>query len=91
MGKGLGPTQPGVDPGQPFPPFPANPLQPLIAPVGVTVNQQSAEVINAIGWPGLVDAYRVDFRMPSGSTPGQVSIQLSSAWITGPPVTIPVQ
>jgi hypothetical protein len=48
-------------------------------------------VINAIGWPGLVDTYRVDFRMPSGIAPGQASIQLSSAWITGPPVSISTQ
>jgi len=90
-GTGLGPTNPGVDPGQPFPAYPANPLQPVNAPVGVTVNQQSAEVINAIGWPGLVDTYRVDFRIPSGATPGQAAIQLSSAWITGPAVSIPIQ
>jgi hypothetical protein len=29
--------------------------------------------------------------MPSGSRAGQSSIQLSSAWITGPGVIIPVQ
>jgi uncharacterized protein (TIGR03437 family) len=91
MVKGLGPTQPGVDPGQPFPDFPANPLQPVTAPVGVTVNQQAAEVITAIGWPGLVDTHRVDFRMPSGIVPGQASIRLSSAWITGPPESISAQ
>jgi hypothetical protein len=48
-------------------------------------------VINAIGWSGLVDTDRVDFRMPSGATPGQASIQLSSAWIGGPSVNIPVE
>jgi hypothetical protein len=88
MATGLGPTQPGVDPGQPFP---SNPLQPVNSPVGVTVNQQSAEVITAIGWPGLVDTYRVDFRIPSGTPAGQIAIQLSSAWIAGPAVSIPVQ
>jgi hypothetical protein len=85
---GLGPTQPGVDPGQPYP---ADLLQPVNSPVEVTVNGQSAEVINAVGWPGLVDTYRVDFRMPSGTPPGQAAIQLSSAWIAGPPLSIPVQ
>jgi len=87
MATGMGPTQPGVDPGQPFP---ANPQSQINSPVGVTVSQQAAEVINAIGWPGLVDTYRVDFRMPSGTAAGQVAIQLSSAWITGPTVSIPV-
>jgi uncharacterized protein (TIGR03437 family) len=88
MATGLGPTQPGVDPGQPFP---ASPLLQINSPVAVTVGQQTAEVINAIGWPGLVDAYRVDFRIPSGTPAGQVAIQLSSAWITGPAVSIPAQ
>jgi uncharacterized protein (TIGR03437 family) len=91
MATGLGSTRPGIDPGQPFPAYPANPVQPVNSPVGVIVNQQSADVINAIGWPGLVDTYRVDFRMPSGTTAGKASIQLSSAWISGPPVSIPVQ
>jgi len=88
MATGMGPTQPGVDPGQPFP---SNLLSQINSPVGVTVSQQSAEVINAIGWPGLVDAYRVDFRIPSGTAAGPVAIQFSSAWITGPAVSIPVQ
>jgi hypothetical protein len=87
---GLGPTVPGVDPGQPFPAYPASPLQTVNSPVGVTVNQQSTNVINAVGWPGLVDTYRVDFRVPAETTPGQASIQLSSAWISGPSVSIQV-
>jgi hypothetical protein len=91
MATGVGPTQPGVDPGQPFPPFPANPLQPVNSPFAVTVNQKPAEVFNAIGWPGLVDTYRVDFQIPAGTSPGQASVQLSSAWIAGPPVNVPVQ
>jgi uncharacterized protein (TIGR03437 family) len=91
MATGLGPTRPGVDPGQPFPPFPANPLQVVNSPVDVTVNGQSASVINAIGWPGLVDAYRVDFVVPAGTASGTAAIQLTSAWITGPGVTIAVQ
>jgi hypothetical protein len=91
MATGLGPTRPGVDPGQPFPLFPGNPLQAVNSPVGVTVNQQPADVINAFGWPGLVDTYRVDLRVPDGTTAGQVSLQLSSAWIAGRAVNIPVQ
>ena len=91
MATGLGPTKPGIDPGQAFPAYPGNPLQTVTSPVGANVNQQSAEVINAIGWPGLVDTYRVDFRIPSGTAPGQASIQLSSAWLTGPAVSIAVQ
>ena len=30
------------------------------------VGGQSTEVVNALGWPGLMDTYRVDFRVPTG-------------------------
>jgi uncharacterized protein (TIGR03437 family) len=86
--NGLGPTAPGVDPGQPFP---AQPFVQVNSPVAVTVNGSSAEVINAIGWPGLVDTYRVDFRVPSGITTGMASIQIAAAWIVGPEVRVAVQ
>lgn len=88
MATGLGPTVPGVDPGQPFP---ASPLQPANSPVEVTVNGNSAEVINKIGWPGLKGIYRVDFLVPAGTTPGTAAIQLSAAWIQGTSVNVPVQ
>jgi len=48
-------------------------------------------VINGVGWPGLVDTYRVDFRVPDGLSPGTAAVQLSAAWIAGPAVRIPVQ
>jgi hypothetical protein len=85
---GLGPTVPGVDPGQPFP---LDAAQPVNSPVGVSVNGQSAVVVNAIGWPGQVDTFRVDFRMPDGAATGIATIQLTAAWITGAAVGIPVQ
>ena len=91
LAAGMGPTRPGVDPGQPFPAWPANPLQQINSPVNVTVNGQSADVINAIGWPGLVRKYRVDFRVPNGTPSGMMAVQLSSAWIQGPAVNIPIQ
>ena len=50
-----------------------------------------AEVINTIGWPGLVDTYRVDFRMPAGTTAGMASIQITAAWIAGTAVGIAAQ
>ena len=85
---GLGPTVPGVDPGQRFP---TQPLLPVNSPVAVTVNGSPAEVINTIGWPGLVDTYRIDFRVPDGTTAGMASIQLTAAWIAGPDVRIAIQ
>ena len=91
MATGLGPTRPGVDPGQPFPAYPANPLAIVNSPVEVTVNGQGAEIMNAIGWPGLVNTYRVDFRVPTGAASGSISVRLSAAWITGAAVQLPVQ
>ena len=91
MATGMGPTRPGVDPGQPFPPYPANQLQLINSPVAATVNGQSAAIINAIGWPSLVDTYRVDVRVPEGITTGTARIQLSAAWMVGPSVNIPIQ
>jgi uncharacterized protein (TIGR03437 family) len=91
MATGLGPTRPGIDPGQPFPPYPASPLQLANSPVSVPVNGQSTATINAIGWPGLVDTYRVDFQVPGGTSAGLAAIQLTAAWITGSLVNIPIQ
>ena len=85
---GLGPTVPGVDPGQPFP---TDTVQQVNSPVDVIINGKSADVINKIGWPGQVDAYRVDFRVPDGTAPGTASIQLTAGWIAGPSVNIPIQ
>jgi len=85
---GLGPTVPGINPGQPFP---TDALQQVNSPVAVAVNGQAAEVINSIGWPGLMDTYRVDFRLPAGATGGAAAIQLSAAWVAGSSVNIPIQ
>ena len=85
---GLGPTVPGVDPGQPFPP---DALQQVNSPVAVSVNGKPADVINTIGWPGQVDTYRVDFRVPESATAGTAEVQLTVAWIPGSSVNIPIQ
>ena len=61
------------------------------SPIEVTVGGRPAEVVNTIGWPGLVDTYRVDFRVPPDTTAGTASLQLGAAWITGPEVKIAVQ
>jgi hypothetical protein len=85
--RGLGPTRPGVDPGAPFP---ATPVQIVNSPLEMTAGGQPVELINQIGWPGAENLYRVDFRMPktSGSS---AALQISAAWIAGPPISIPVQ
>lgn len=85
---GLGPTRTSLAPGQPFP---SNPLAVVNSPIDVTVNGKSAEVLGAVGYPGTVDSYQVNFRIPSGTSSGSATIQISSAWIPGAPVTIAVQ
>ena len=85
---GLGPTNPGVDPGQPFPSSPAAAVN---SPVDVTVNWKPAEVLGAVGFPGAVDGYQVNFRVPPHAAKGVATIQVRSAWIAGAPVSIAVQ
>jgi uncharacterized protein (TIGR03437 family) len=85
---GLGPAKPGVDPGRPFPPSPAAVVN---SPVDVTVNDKSAEVLAAVGYPGAVDGYQVDFRIPSDTARGTSTIQVTAAWIAGPEVQIVIQ
>ena len=84
---GLGPLR-GVATGQPFP---SNPPALVNSPVQVTVTGNSAEVIGAVGYPGSVDGYQVNFRVPAGTPKGQATIQVSAAWITGTPVSITVK
>lgn len=88
IATGLGPTRPGVDPGAPFP---ATPSATVNSPVEVTVNGKSADIIGAVGYPGAVDGYLVNFRIPSDAAHGVAAIQLTAAWIAGSPVNIPIQ
>jgi hypothetical protein len=86
--SGLGPTVPGVEPGEPF----ASEMRYVVnSPVEVLVNGKPGEVLYAGGYPGAVDRYQVNFRVPEGITAGMVSLQLSSAWITGPEVKIAIE
>jgi hypothetical protein len=85
---GLGPTQPGVDLGQPFPP---GVFQVVNGPVEVNVNGQPAHVFNALGWPGTVDTYRVDFRVPDRTTGVTAAIQLTASFVSSTPVSVPLQ
>ena len=85
---GLGPTRPGVDPGEPFP---ANPPSVVNSPVEVKVNGKPAEVLAAVGVPGTVDGYQVTFRIPADAAKGPATIQVSAAWIAGPEVKMVIQ
>lgn len=85
--SGLRPTRPGVDPGEPFPSSPAT----VNSPVLVTVNGRPADVLGAVGLPGAVDSYQVNFRVPPDTEKGVATIQVSAAWVAGAPVSITVQ
>jgi uncharacterized protein (TIGR03437 family) len=85
---GLGPTNPGVDPGKPFPDSPSSVVN---SPVEVLVNGKTAEVLAAVGLPGAVDGYQVNFRVPPDTAKGLATIQVSTAWIAGSPVQWAIQ
>jgi hypothetical protein len=84
---GLGPTLPGVDPGQPFP----SELQEVNSPVDVMINGKDSTVINKVGWPGRLGVYRLDFQVPEGTSGGMATIRVSAAWMEGPPLSLPVR
>ncbi len=75
---GLGPVSPAVDLGQPFP---SSPVATVNSPIEVMVNGKAAEVLGAVGLPGAVDGYQVNFRVPPDTAKGPASIQVSAAWI----------
>ncbi|MCC6366484.1 MAG: hypothetical protein IT165_23445 [Bryobacterales bacterium] len=88
--RNLGPVRPDLLPPG-VRPFKADSPEEVNSPVDVTMNGKTLEVINKVGWPGAVDLYRVDVRVPSGLTAGMATIQLTAAWIPGPTVDIPAQ
>ena len=90
VARNLGPVRPDLLPPGTRP-LKADPVEVVNSPVEVTINGRESEVINAVGWPGTADLYRLDFRVPSGIAPGLVTLQLTAAWIPGPEVKIPVQ
>jgi uncharacterized protein (TIGR03437 family) len=85
---GLGPTRPGVDPGRPFP---SSPLAAVNSPVEVKVNGKSAEILAAVGYPGSLDSYQVNFRMPADTAKGTATVQVIAAWVAGSVANIAVQ
>ena len=57
----------------------------------MTVNGKTAEVLAAVGFPGSIDGYQVNFQLPPDTPKGSVVIQVSVAWLVGSPVNILVQ
>ena len=85
---GLGPTTPAVTFGQPFP---QSAISAVNAPVEILVNGKSSEVLYAGGYPGAIDSYQVNFRLPAALAPGIGGLQLTAAWIPGQQVTIAIK
>jgi len=84
----LGATTPPVPDDRPFPP---TPLLPVASAVMVRVNGHPAEVVVQVGWPEMVDTYRLDFRVPGGTRPRPASVEITAGGVTGPAVPIPLQ
>lgn len=84
---GMGPTRPSILPGTPFP---ADALAQVNSPVEISVNGASVNVVNLVGWPGLVGVYRVDFSVPDKIDGDTASIQIGVAGIRGPQFSLPV-
>ena len=85
---GLGPTRPGVEPGKPFP---SSPLATVTLPVEVRANGTPAEVLAAVGIPGAVGGYQVNFRLPANTLKGLASLQVSAGMIADTSVKVMVK
>ncbi len=84
----LGPTDPPVPAGQPFP---NEPLLPIAGPVQVRIDGRLVESWDKIGWPQTINEYRVDFKIPKPVRASTVSIDVAAGGIRGPAVSIPVR
>jgi len=82
---GLGPTRPAVDPGKPFP---SSPLANVTLPVEVRANGTLAEVLAAVGVPGAVDGYQVNFRLLANTLKGLASLQVSAGMVADTSVKV---
>lgn len=86
--SGLGATQPEVGPGEPFS---SSPLAVVTSAVEVRVNGKAAEVLSAVGLPGAVGGYQVNFRLPADTVTGSATLQLSAGMAVDPSVKIMVK
>ena len=85
---GLGPTHPEIAAGRPFP---QEPLLAIGSRVAVKVNGRPAEVGTQIGWPRMIDTYRVDFRVPANLPRGMARVELSVRGVVAPAVELAVR
>jgi hypothetical protein len=84
----LGPTQPPAGSGHPFPP---GPFANLVSPLRAKVAGIPAEITAGFGWPGEINIYRFDFRVPPSTPAGMAAVEWSIGEVAGIPVKIPVR
>jgi uncharacterized protein (TIGR03437 family) len=83
----LGATYPPVSPGERFP---ASPFAKVADKITKHVNGGPSEPELQIGWPGMINIYRVDFRIPKETSSSPVTVQLTAGGVAGPPAEIPI-
>jgi hypothetical protein len=84
----LGATDPDIADGQPFP---TEPLAQVRYRVGVRLNGALTRTLNSFGWPGAVNTYRVDIRMPEAIQAGTARLELWAREMVASPVQFPVR
>lgn len=85
LAANLGPTKPSVDPGDLFTADPPNVVNSLLE---VLVNGTSAEVLSAVGQPGSVNTYQVNFKLVGSVAGHKATLRLIAAWMSGDEVNI---
>jgi uncharacterized protein (TIGR03437 family) len=84
----LGATSPATALAQPFP---RDPLAHVVAGIDAKVNGRAAAVEERLGWPGEVNIYRVDVRLPRETESGLAKIELSENGIGSAVATLSVR
>jgi hypothetical protein len=84
---GLGTTSPAVPPDQPFAAEP----RARVTDIDIKVNNRNAEPGEVFGWPGEIDIFRMDFRVPQVTAAGTATLEIAANGATGLPAQFPVR
>jgi hypothetical protein len=84
----LGETVPRLAPGDTFP---ESPLAEVVAEIQSRFNGTPTAVEAKGGWPGEINRYRVDIRIPVNARRGLSWLDLTANGVTGPGIEIPVR
>ena len=80
LARNMGPTNPSVDIGTPFP---KSPLCLASSPVDVLVNGSPADLFSAAGHPGATNVYDLEFRIPQSAPKGTATVQIFVGYVGG--------